>query len=842
MPKASPLQESFLSGELSPFTFGRVSSDRYKEGLEICLNYLPLLQGALTRRPGSYFVCEVNDSEKDTIIQRFEFSTTQAYILEFGDLYVRFVANHGQVVETGQAITGATNANPCVITYSGADNFANGDEVVISGIVGAIGSFLNGRNFKVASVNTGANTFALKYMDGTDVNSTLFGAYGSGGTIEEVYTVTTPYTEAQLRKMSFVQSADVLYIAHESHAPRKLSRIGATNWTLTAIDFIDGPYLPIDTSGITITPSNSTSLTPNLTASSALWASTDVGRHVRLNLGGTWKWMKITGFSSSTVVTVVRTEASAIGTSALSTWRLGIWSDTTGYPSCVAFHEDRLCFGGAPANRERFDMSMSGDYDAFSPSAEDGTVPDNYAVSRSLQSDEVHSIFWMKSEEKALLMGTPGGEFAVRPSVQSEAISPSNINAKRISSFGSAQMAPVVAGKSTLYVQGTKRTMREISYFYEEDGFLAPNRTILADHVSGALGFLQIAHQKEKPSIVWCVREDGVVAGMTYEREGDTLIVSWHRHIFGGVSDEGNTDAKAESVAVIPSPDGTRSEAYFVVQRLVNGRIVKTIEYLTKPFEHDDEQKDAFFVDCGLTYDAPVEVSNATQANPCVVTATSHGFNNGDVVLFEGVLGMEELNGNSYTVRNKTTHTFELEAMNGVAVNSTAFTAYAVGGFVRKYVTTLTGLWHLEGQEVDILGDGGVQPTKTVTNGAITLQNRATTVHIGLPYLSRGKMLRPEAGSADGAAFGKTRRVSRVNFGFYRTLGFTFGTSFENLEEITFRTNNDPDGRAPSLYSGIKSQTIDSDHDFEGQVCWQQSRPVPGTLLAVGLQMVTEDR
>lgn len=840
MPKASPLQESFLAGELSPFVQGRVSSDQYKQGLDRCLNYIPLLQGAVTRRPGTYFVSIVKDSSKDTIVRRFEFSVTQAYILELGDQYVRFLKDHGQVVEAAKTITGVTRANPAVVTSVG-HGFSNGDEVVIESVVGM--TQLNGRNFRVA--NVAADTFELKSVeDGVNLNSSLYTAYVSGGTAQRVYTVSTPYVEANLRSLAFAQSADVLYIAHSAYAPRKLSRISDTSWTLSTITFLDGPYLPIDTSGKTLTPSASTSTTFNLTASAALFASTDVGRLIRLSPDGgtTWFWMRITVFTDSTHVTVVRTSTGALGTSALTTWRLGIWSDTTGYPSTIAFHEDRLCFSGAPANSQRIDMSVSGDYENFAPTDGVGLVTDDKAVSRTLAADDVNYVYWMKSAERGLLLGASGGEWVISPQVNSEPISPSNVQARRISSYGSAQMAPVQAGKSALFVQATRRTIREMSFFFEEDGFLAPNRTLLADHITGATGLLEIAYQKEKPSIIWGVRNDGVVMGMTYERESDALIVSCHRHIFGGVSDAGGSDAVAKSVACIPSSDGYRVEAYFVVQRRINGKSVKTIEYLTALFEHEDKQRDAFFVDCGLTYDNPIDISGATRANPVVITAASHGFSNGDKVLISDVLGMTELNGNTYTVRNKALNTFELEDVSGVAVNGTAFTAYALNGSVRKYVTTISGLWHLEGQEVDVFGDGGVQPSKTVANGAITLQDRATTVHVGLPYISQGKRLRDEAGAADGAALGKERRVHRVGFSFYRTLGISIGTDFDNLQPILFRTNDDPDGRAPALFTGIKSETIDCDYSFDAQICWEQRQPFPGTILAVGPQLETQDR
>src|SRR5690348_15360187 len=124
--RVAPIQASFNSGEWSPLMYGRVDLDAYKNALATCLNQIPLIQGGVARRPGTYFASEVKDSTKATRVVAFEFSTTQAYVIEFGDLYMRFYRNNGPVLLTAQNITGITQANPGVLTYSGAD-YSNGD-------------------------------------------------------------------------------------------------------------------------------------------------------------------------------------------------------------------------------------------------------------------------------------------------------------------------------------------------------------------------------------------------------------------------------------------------------------------------------------------------------------------------------------------------------------------------------------------------------------------------------------------------------------------------------------------------------------------------------------------
>lgn len=224
---------SFSAGEIAPALYARVDQIKYATGLRTLRNFLVMRHGGVSNRPGTGSDAEVKDSSKTVRLIPFIFNTEQTYSLEFGDLYMRVHQNGAQVLETGVAITGATQANPCVITAV-AHGYSNGDEVVIASVGGM--TQLNGRNFKVAGVT--ANTFQLRYMDNTTtVNSTAFGAYTSGGTVRRVFTLVTPYLEADLQELQFVQSADVITIVHPGYAPRELARTGLTAWTLSVVTF-----------------------------------------------------------------------------------------------------------------------------------------------------------------------------------------------------------------------------------------------------------------------------------------------------------------------------------------------------------------------------------------------------------------------------------------------------------------------------------------------------------------------------------------------------------------------------------------------------------------------------
>lgn len=764
MPKVSPIQSDFSGGEFGPRLEGRVDLDRYRTALKTCKNYVPTLQGDLINRPGSIFIGEVKDSSKAVRLIPFEFNVQQAYILEFGDEYIRFFRDGGQIT---------TGGNPVEIS--------------------------------------------------------------------------SPYQEADLFAIRYVQSADVLYLVHPDYETRTLSRVSDTSWSLSILTFIDGPYLDLNTTATTLTPST-TGGTAVITASSTVginggdgFQSTDVGRLVRIeNSAGAFGYGAITVVTSTTEVSIAVTETLPL-TSATGFWRLGLISETTGYPSVVGFHENRLLVSGIAQFTQRVALSETGFFESFTPVEADGSVLDTNSISFDLNANDVNAVRWALSDEKGLVMGTVGGEWIVRPSNRGEALTPGNVSAKRSTTYGSAEVKPEQVGKSGLFVQRAGKKIRELSYYFDVDGFRAPDLTLLNEEITGT-GVKEIAQQKVPQPILWVAREDGALVGLTYERDLDSFKAGWHRHEIGGTSNAGVAPTKIESVAVIPTSDARAEELWFVAQRYVDGGVVRYVESLTQFFDDFTEQRDAFFVDSGLKYDMPVDITAITKDNPGVVTATAHGFSNGDKVLIDGVQGMIELNTNSYLVANATTDTFELQDLQGNDVDTTGFTVYVSGGEVRKFVSTISGLDHLEGESVTILANGAVQPNKTVESGEITLSASATTVIIGLGYNSDAKLLRFNAGSADGTALGKTRRTHRVGVLLHRSLGLNLGPKFSELTELTFRTAADELSRAPALFTGIISETFEADYDFENEICIRQSQPLPSNILAVMPQMNTQDR
>jgi len=526
MPRTTAALNSFVSGEFSAKMDGRTDFEKYASGCKTLENMLVHPQGAAARRVGTQFIAEVKTSSLKTRLIPFEFSTTQTYVLEFGNTYIRMFKDKGQITESDVTVSGITQANPAVVTAS-SHGFSNGDFVILSSVVGM--TEVNGKTFKVADKTT--NTFELQDVDGTDINSSAFTAYSSGGDANRIYQITSPYLTAELFELKFAQSADVMYITHPNHEVMKLSRTGHTAWTLTEVEFTDGPYLSENTTTTTLTPAQSATGTGiNITASAitginggAGFQTTDVGRIISFNSGKA----KITARTNTTVVVATITTAFA-NTDATAAFKLGAFSDTTGHPSCVSFFEQRLVFAGTSDEPQTLYFSKSGDYENMTT----GTNADD-AMVYTIASNQVNKIRYLKAV-RTLLIGTTGGEFTVSADGTDAAVTPTNIQIRRQSSFGAANVDAQPAGNAILFLQRAKRKIRELAYNYDTDGYIAPDLCILNETVTDS-GVNEMAYQQAPDSILWAVRDDGVLSGLTYQRTDN--VVAWHRHLIGGKAD-----------------------------------------------------------------------------------------------------------------------------------------------------------------------------------------------------------------------------------------------------------------------------------------------------------------
>jgi hypothetical protein len=553
----NPIQTNFTSGELSPRLKGRVDVNRYNNGVAELKNFVVFPQGGASRRTGTKFIKEVKDSTKATRLIPFEFSTIQAYILEFGNNYIRIFKDEG------------------ILT--------------------------------------------------------------SGGSPVEVVTT---YTEAQLFDIYFTQSADILYIVHPSHPPRKLSRTGATTWTLTDITFLDGPYLSVNKTATTVNPSNHTgSIT--LTASAALFAATDVDRFMRFEFTARQGYVKITGYTSATVVsaTVVGTLHNPVG--ATKNWRFGAWSNTTGWPACVTFFQERLVFANTSNQPQTIWMSCSGDYENFMPSGvpggtyptADSTVNDDNAITYTIASNKVNAIRWLDATSN-LVIGTAGAEWIAKQASTADPLSPTNIQVLQQTTYGSDAVPVRRIGTAALFVQRSGRKIRELQYNFDVDAYIAKDISILSEHLFTENNYtVDNAFQSEPDSIYWVAMQSGRLLGMTYLKEQE--VVGFHQHEFGGAFSGGI--AVCESVACIPNVGATSDSLYVIIKRTINGSTKRYIEVVTDAFApvNSSDKNDMWFVDSGLKYSgaATSTITGLTHLIGQTVAVVANGANRSTAVV-----------------------------------------------------------------------------------------------------------------------------------------------------------------------------------------------------------------
>ena len=629
---------NFTGGELSPRLDGRNDLSKYPTGCKTLENFIVFPHGSAARRSGTQFVAEVKDSSKKTRLIPFEFSTTQTYMMEFGNQYIRFYKDNGQILESDVTISGATQANPVVITATG-HGYSNGDEIRITGVVGM--TELNNKRYLVANKTT--NTFEITDIDGNNINGTGFTAYTSGGVANRVYEISTPYLTAELFDLKFAQSADVMYITHPNHEVEKLSRSGHTSWTLTDVDFTDGPYLDDNITATTLTPGSSGVGTGvSLTASAVTgingdtgFQTTDVGRLVRIGDG----YAKITARTDTTNATMEILED--LGSSSATTnWSLGSFSDTTGHPSCVTFFEQRLVFAATLSQPQTIFFSKSGDYENMNENR-GGTVADDDAIIYTIASNQVNAIRFMTAT-RTLIIGTAGGEFAVSGGGTDVAITPTNILIKKQSNHGAANVDAIPAGNATLFLQRAKRKLRELAYNFDVDGYVSPDLTILAEHITEG-GLTQISYQQEPNQIIWGVRDDGELVGLTYQREQQ--VVAWHRHKFGGTFGSGASATGygvCESVATIPTDD-SEYQTYVIVKRTINSVTRRYVEYINN-YDFDETDDTTFnFLDSQLEYSgsAATTISGLDHLEGQTVSVLADGSTHPDKTVSSGSITLD---------------------------------------------------------------------------------------------------------------------------------------------------------------------------------------------------------
>lgn len=637
--------------------------------------------------------------------------------------------------------------------------------------------------------------------------------------------VVSPWHESELDDIRYAQIGSYMYLVHPSYAPRKLTRTSDTSWTLTTPTFTAGSGE--ETFG---SPNHYPSLV-EVYEDRLIFAATND------KPGTIWgsRVAEYENFSLRRSATVTITIASP----GVITWTdHGLTGNAT-----IVFTTTGALPTGLTAGVTYYVVEASITENTFQVSATAGgaaitttgtqsgthTCTANPALAtdaweKTPQAKDNNKILWLLAEQ-ALLFGTSSGPFRVGGK---ETLLTPDLAwwPTRQASVGSSSVQALMIDDSVVFVgRGGERVYR-FEYSSDTEKYVPNDITKHAKHLTRNNPILQLAHQREPITILWAVTTDGTLLSGVYSVENSTI--AWSPHDLSGT---------VEAIAVIPT--ATEDMVWISVARTIDGTVYRHIEYFA-PQEWDDEE-DCHYVDGGILWDggAAVTVTSITAADPPVVTASAHGFEDDQVVRFEDVEGLEDANGESlvngkvFTVKNKDTDTFELYTRDGTAAMDFSGASEAgSGGTAERVTNSLSGLDHLEGEEVEILGDGAQITSETVASGAVTLDEYANTIHAGLGFVSVAEPM----DIAD--AKGQIKRILNAYLQFYRTSGARIGPNAYNMYEVEFEDD-------PSMDAAPEAQTQDlmehwpGYYEFEGKMRVESYGPLPWTLLSITAEVET---
>jgi len=855
---------NFTAGELSPRLDGRTDLSKYFNGAKTMENMVIHPHGGATRRPGTKFIHEVKTSSAQTRLIPFEFSTTQTYVLELGNEYMRFYKDGGIITEGNKTITAITKANPAVVTSS-SHGYSNGDYVIISSVAGM--NQVNGRTFKVANKTT--NTFELQDVDANNIDSSDYQTYTSGGVANKIYEIATPYTTANIPTVKFAQSADIMYLVHPSYAIRELTRTGHTSWTLST---------PTLTTSANKTVSGVTKANPGVVTTSADHGYTEGDFVTFTNIGGMTQLngnvYKVGTVGSSTTFNLQDSGGTNLNTSSYGTFSAG-GSDTVNkltdpvlnvttdyYPSSVTFFEQRLVFAGSNNNPQTVWFSKGADYTNFTTGSNDGD-----AMVYTIASNKVNAIRYL-SAQRSLIVGTVGGEFVVSASGTTSPITPTNIQIQKQTNYGAANVDAIQVANVTLFLQRAKRKIRELTYNYDVDSYVAPDMTLLAEHITENL-VTEMAYQQEPDSVVWMVRGDGYLLGMTYARPEE--VIGWHKHKLGGVFGEATiTVSDYSNIATGTTITITKSDGSTVTfTSEAAGGTSPSETNGWRPNESNNTTADNIYTAINAHADftvanpsaAVVTIKETSKTGTLPITITTSDTTrlttaDEGIAVVESVASIPTDSNEDQlylivkrTIDGTTRRYVEyLQPFDYGSDQSDAFYVDSGLTYSGTSTTAITGLEHLENESVTILADGATHPVKSVSSGAVmtggslTLDRSATKAQIGLPYNSTLQTMRIEGrGSDEGTSQSRTKRINEVTLRLYKSVGVTVGSKLTNMERIPFRSSAASMDAAVPAFTGDKKIEFRGDFETDGYIYVQQTQPLPLTILSIYPRVMTND-
>lgn len=506
---------------------------------------------------------------------------------------------------------------------------------------------------------------------------------------------------------------------------------------------------------------------------------------------------------------------------------------TDNYPSVVTYIQQRLGFANTNNDTEKIFLSRTGNFKNFTRST---PLQADDAVTFTMAGQRVNAVKGMIDLGR-LIVTTSGGEWSAAGD-SAGIISPTSINTKQYSYNGSGSLQPIIIDGAAVYQQARGSIIRDLNYDFQIDGYSGNDLTIFSAHLFDKFTLTDWAFQQIPHSILWVVRSDGVLLGMTFVRNQN--VRAWHVHDLGGL---------VENVAVIP--EGNEDVLYVVVKRTIDGATKRYIEKLsTRQITDIVENK---FMDSNLTFDGrntgstTMTLSGGStweSTESLTLTASAGFFNANDVG------NAIHLRGASLELIRATITAFTSTTIVTVKPHRTVPTdlrTIAVTDW-DEAVDQVAGLWHLEGKDVSVFGDGFVvaspnnvsYDTVTVSNGTVTLDKPYAVIHVGLPYYSDIETLDIDSPNGETIA-DKSKIVGEVNLYVEETRGIWSGATpptddtvdpLGGLTELKIRSTEDYDSPV-NLTTDNVSILIRPEWNSNGRVFIRQVDPIPMTILSI---------
>lgn len=878
-------QASFAAGIISPRLHGRSDIAKYASGAADIENYIVRPEGGLMRRHGTRFVHPLRDQSEAGRLIPFQYSTVQGYVSIWNDDKVRFIKNRAILTETAQNITGISQNNPGVVSCTG-HGYVAGDKVVIVDVAGMVQ--VNNREFTVA--NPATSTFELSGVD-----TTGYTAWSSGGTVAKIVEVTSPYPEAAVPDLHYAQSADYMWLTHGSYAPRNLTRTSDTAWTLSAIDYHKGPFGPLNTDDTirvrvqhaanakNYRPGKSTTIYSNSDIFTAdhvgslfymeemlfdqldvtPWAANvassapSVGDQVSSN-GHVYSCVQVAVGTSSGQVAPAHTQGDAwdgISTSGhAARWRYlhsryAVF-EITAYTDAKTVTADIVSYCPHGFNQPSLTITGAADDGSGSiriTSAAHGLQDGDYVFITGVTGTTEANGYWQIEDVATNTFDLVDSTFANAYSA--------NGTIRRFATwlwrFGAFSAERGYPNAVALHEQRLFYANTEAQPF-----------GVWGSRVADYLNFLPGTNDDDSVSYNIAAGQADPIRWLTSSNDLQLGTLSQEFAAFGGglgdpitpsntrivpQSGEGSTgiqpvkigtetvyvNRSARKVFALVFDASTNSyisqDLTKMADHLFLGRSVVRVAWVKNPIQclfalMDDGEL------LSLTYNRQEQVfAWATQAiNGFVEDIAALPSTDGTV---DDLWMIVKRTIDSGTKRYVEYLAEPFEPTSATDKNDAGYVDSALE-YSGASATALSGLWHLNGETVQVIGGGGVQATKTVSNGSVTAATAATHFWIGLNYTSYVRTLRVEPAGA--GLSGRTRKVSRVTARILNSLvGLAGLTQAGANQQIVNQTTYPPATPGTELQTGEFDIQLPGDFDTKGQFTLVQSTPLPLDIVAV---------